>query len=227
MPSELLPSTFLFHFAVPCRYRRTIWSASGVKLEEPYRIPSFGELDGQTPFADLRAAWNGTGLTFTLQVVGKKSSLWCRASRLEESDGLHLWIDTRDTRNIHRASRYCHRFVFLPTGDGPRYQTSVAAWLPINRAKEDPKAVASGVLQVRGLVQSSGYQLQAHLPAAALTGFDPQEHPRLGFCFAVVDRELGWQTLSVGSEFPFADDPSLWGSLILEADGKGKEPGKE
>jgi len=31
----------------------------------------------------------------------------------------------------------------------------------------------------------------------------------------VVDRELGWQTFSVGPEFPFVEDPSLWGSLEL------------
>ena len=216
MPSELLPSTFLFQFAVPCRYRRTIWSAAGVKLEETHRIPSLGELDGQKPYADVRAAWNGTGLTFSVQVVGKKSSLWCRGTRLEESDGLHLWIDTRDTRNIHRASRYCHRFVFLPAGDGPQYQSPVAGWLPINRAKDNPKPVPSGSLQVRSLVQAGGYQLQAHVPASALTGFDPSEHPRLGFCYAVVDRELGWQIFNMGSEFPFAEDPSLWGSLVLE-----------
>lgn len=220
MPSELLPSTFLFHFAVPCRYRRTIWSAAGVKLEETHRVPSLGELDGQKPFADVRAAWNGTGLTFSVQVVGKKSSLWCRGTRLEESDGLHLWIDTRDTRNIHRASRYCHRFVFLPAGDGAQYQLPVAGWLPINRAKDNPKPVSSGTLQVRSLVQASGYQLQAHIPASALTGFDPQEHPRLGFCYAVVDRELGWQIFNMGSEFPFAEDPSLWGSLVLETSDK-------
>jgi hypothetical protein len=42
------------------------------------------------------------------------------------------------------------------------------------------------------------------------------EHPRLGFCYAVMDRELGWQTFTVGPEFPFAEDPSLWGTLELE-----------
>jgi hypothetical protein len=31
----------------------------------------------------------------------------------------------------------------------------------------------------------------------------------------VIDRELGWQTFNVGPEFPFQDDPSLWGTLEL------------
>ena len=57
--------------------------------------------------------------------------------------------------------------------------------------------------------------LQAFIPAAAITGYDPAEHPKLGFSYAVVDRELGWQTLSLGPEFPFVEDPSLWCTLEL------------
>lgn len=60
-----------------------------------------------------------------------------------------------------------------------------------------------------------GYRLETFLPAAALNGFDPEEHPRLGFFYAVRDLEHGEQTLSVGTEFPFADDPSLWATLEL------------
>jgi hypothetical protein len=31
----------------------------------------------------------------------------------------------------------------------------------------------------------------------------------------VTDRELGCQTFTVGQEFPFDEDPSLWGTLQL------------
>jgi hypothetical protein len=213
---DLLPPTFLFRFAVPCRHRRAAWDDGGAALAPKFRIPSFGELEGKALFADVRAAWNRTGLSLSVRVAGKKQTLWCRAARAEDSDGLHLWIDTRDTHNIHRASRYCHRFVFLPLGDGPQFQRPVALWLPINRAKDNPKQVSAGTLQVRSQTHADGYSLEAHVPAAALTGFDPVEHPRLGFCYAVMDRELGWQTFTVGPEFPFAEDPSLWGSLELE-----------
>ncbi|MHB0957757.1 MAG: hypothetical protein ACYC6N_10125 [Pirellulaceae bacterium] len=216
MTKDLLPPTFLFRFSLPCHYRRTGWNAAGANLEPKFRLPCFGELEGKTLFADVRAAWNRTGLLWTLQVTGKKQTPWCRASRVEESDGLHLWIDTRDTHNIHRASRYCHRFVFLPAGAGPQFQQPVGAWLPINRARDNPKPVAPESLQVRSHLRADGYTLDAHVPATALTGFDPAEYPRLGFCYAVVDRELGWQTLSVGTELPFLEDPSLWGSLALD-----------
>jgi len=85
----------------------------------------------------------------------------------------------------------------------------------INRARENPKSVADSALGIRARVRSGGYALQAYIPAAALTGFDPLEHPRLGFTYAVIDRELGWQTFTMGAEFPFDEDPSLWGSLEL------------
>jgi hypothetical protein len=60
-----------------------------------------------------------------------------------------------------------------------------------------------------------GYRLEAFLPAAVLNGFDPQEHPRLGVYYYIRDQELGDQFLSVGWEFPFGEDPSLWAVLEL------------
>jgi hypothetical protein len=75
--------------------------------------------------------------------------------------------------------------------------------------------VDSEILRVRSDVRQKGYRLEAFVPAAALTGFDPAEQPQLGFTYAVVDRELGEQTLTVGSEFPYQSDPSLWSTLDL------------
>ena len=62
---------------------------------------------------------------------------------------------------------------------------------------------------------TDGYVMSAFIPAAALTGFNPTDHPRLGFTYYLFDRELGQQFFSLGSEFPFASDPSLWGTLEL------------
>ena len=154
-------------------------------------------------------------MVFAVEVTGKKQKAWCRATRLEDSDGLHVWIDTRDTHNIHRAGRFCHRFALLPAGGGSSESQPIASLLTINRARENPKSVADSTLGIRATIRPGGYTLQAYVPAAALTGFDPQEHPRLGFTYAVVDRELGWQTLTLGPESPIDEDPSLWGSLEL------------
>jgi hypothetical protein len=215
MSDQLLAPTFLFRFSVPLLHQERLWSARGVDLGEEFRLPSFGELEDRPLFADVRGAWNAGGLAFQVRVSGKKQSPWCRASRLEDSDGLHLWIDTRDTHNIHRASRFCHRFVFLPVGGGRQMGSPVAEQLLINRARENPKPVPVGMLKVRGEKRVDGYRLAVHIPAEALTGYDPSVHTRIGFSYAVMDRELGWQTFTVGSEFPFDEDPSLWGSLEL------------
>ena len=59
------------------------------------------------------------------------------------------------------------------------------------------------------------YILEAFLSASVLHGYDPDQHPRLGFSFVVRDNELGEQYLSVGPEFPYWEDPSLWSVLEL------------
>lgn len=215
MTDAILAPTFLFRFSTGCHYRKQLWPASGLKLSDAHVLPSFGELEGRSLFADLRVAWSEKGLAFTLEVVGKKQAPWCRSTRIDDSDGLQVWIDTRDTHDIHRASRFCHRFIFLPAGSGRGLAEPTAELVPINRAKDHPKPVVPKVLSIRSSKKPTGYSLQAMIPASALTGYDPSEHPRLGFSYAIVDRELGWQTLSVGPEFPFTEDPSLWGTLEL------------
>ena len=215
MTDVLLPARFLFRFSLPCRYRRPLWTPEGAALDERFRLVGLAELEARATPADVRAAWSEEGLAFTVRVEGKRQAPWCRAGKPDDSDGLQVLIDTRDVHNVHRAGRFCHRFVFLPGGRGRRFETPVAEWLPINRAREHPRAIDPGLLQVRSEKRIDGYLLRAFIPARALTGFDPREHPRLGFNYAVIDRELGEQTLSVGSPVPYREDPSLWATLEL------------
>jgi len=214
MYETLLAPAFLFRFAAPCFYNSDV-GPQGCALGEKYRLPTFGELEGKPVLADLRAAWSEKGLAFSLRVEGKKQPVWCRDSKIEDSDGLQVWIDTRNTQNIHRAGRFCHRFVFLPTGSGRKLDEPVAALLAINRARESPREIEPDALRVRSERRHDGYSLEAFIAADALTGFSPVESPAIGFTYAVTDRELGLQTFSVGPEFPFVEDPSLWGTLDL------------
>ena len=170
MSKALLAPTFLFQFATSCRYRKELGAEGGIKLGEEHRLPSFGELEGRPLFADLRAAWNEEGLAFVLQVAGKQQAPWCRASRVEDSDGLQVFLNTRDAQNIHRASRFCHRFVFLPSGGGNRADQPVAEMVKINRAQQSPRAIRAGLLRVESAQREGGYTLHAFIPATALTG---------------------------------------------------------
>lgn len=215
MSESLLAPRYLFRLSAPLYYQSPIWADTGVKLSDSHKLLSWAELDGERTFADVRAAWSEEGLTFTAEVKGKKQALWCRESRLEDSDGLQVWIDTRDTHNVHRASRFCHRFAFMPAGVGRNHMQPMADQLIINRARENAPAVRPQHLRIWSKIDDGGYQLAAHLPKMALAGFDPTEHPRLGFTYALFDRELGLQTFSAGLQYPFQEDPSVWATLEM------------
>ena len=68
---------------------------------------------------------------------------------------------------------------------------------------------------MQAAVTKTGYRLEGWLPASVLHGFDPESQSRLGFYYALRDSEFGEQFLSVGQDFPYAIDPSLWSTLEL------------
>jgi hypothetical protein len=126
-----------------------------------------------------------------------------------------LWVDTRDARSSHRASRYCHQFHFLAAGGGPERDEPAFAQSKINRALQDAALAPASAVPFRCAWTRGEYTLEAFLPAAVLNGFDPEQNPRLGFYYAVRDAERGEQVLGVGADFPFGEDPSLWEVLEL------------
>jgi hypothetical protein len=218
--NTLLAPRYLFRFAMPILRNDAAWKPAGIDLDESHRLLNFAELDTNTPdrerqFADVRVAWNIHGLLFNVRVVGKQQPVWCRDGKLEDSDGLQVWIDTRTTLNIHRASRYCHRYAFLPAGGGSGNTEPVADQLLINRARENARPIRPRELQVTAKIIKEGYWLAAFVPAVALGGYDPLQHRELGFTYSVYDRELGLQTFATGAGFPFQEDPTCWAALDL------------
>lgn len=218
----LLPTRFLFRFAAPCRYAAEVrvesvdaWLKEGTRLSERHRLPTLDELDGREAWAELRAGWSEAGLALALVARGKRQPPRCDAERPWESDGLQFWLDTRDTHNVHRATRFCHQFVALPSGGGRRRTEPLFEQFFINRAKEHARRANPGETLIRAETLPDGYRLEVFLRAVALGGFDPEEHPRLGFTYAVLDQERGEQTFSCPPGLPFRDDPSLWGTLEL------------
>lgn len=211
----LLPPHFLFRLTYPCRYLKTTGEDRLLDLSSAFRIENFAELDERKNFADVRVAWNESGLAFQVEVRGKERLPEGDASRPRSSDGATLWIDARDARTIHRASRYCHQFYFLPAGGGPDRDAPAAGQLKINRATQDAPLCSPEQIAFQSQRTKSGYVVEAFLPGAVLCGFDPETNPRLGFYYWVRDAELGEQGLGVGPEFPFWEDPSLWSTLEL------------
>lgn len=214
--SSLIDPTLLFRFEVTLRRHPLEWTDRGLALPEACRLPAFGALAGQPIFADIRMAWGEAGVGLHVRVSGKRALPWCRETRPEESDGFHLWLDTRCSPGIQRATQYCHRFLWMPAGAGPRRESPLAALLEIPRARGNPKPIAPDRLRIASLPRHDGYELSGVIPAGAMTGFDSEGQPRVGLYYAVADRELGWQTLCLGPQYPAAVTPSLWGEAVLE-----------
>jgi len=160
-------------------------------------------------------AWDSGGIGFVINVTGKQTLPWCRDSRLEDSDGFHLWLDTRCSPGIHRATQFCHWFLFMPSGGGHGKDQPIAELMPINRARQNPKSPPNGSIQVYAKPHQGGYRLSGRIAAAAMTGFDSSQYPRFSLYYAVIDRELGWQTLTLSQEYPVVEDPSLWAEAVL------------
>lgn len=216
----LIPHRFLVRVASPCRHYADMPIAKGdrlLDLPKECRIDNFAGMDDLKNFADVSLAWNESGLGLQVEVRGKSQPPAGDADRPRGSDGVTLWIDTRDARAGHRASRTCHQFHFLVTGGGEDRDQPVCVPAKIHRALEDAPLSNPATIPLRVRTRANGYLLEAFLPAAVLQGYDPEQHPRLGFFYAVREDELGEQLLSMSPEFPFWEDPSLWQVLELTA----------
>lgn len=195
-----------------------------LKLPESGRLPDVASLRGEPGWAEIRVAWREEGLLLTVEAAREAAF---HPDQAGLRSGISVWVDTRDTRDIHRASRFCHRFdVTLEpggTGKGKREELRATARLsPIARAMGNPPAVACGDATTPARARrwkspggAEGWRLELGLRAKALNGYDPEVNRRLGFMIRVTDPLGEDQYLGVGRDFPIGEDPSLWSSLIL------------
>ncbi len=221
MNTPLLPQAFWFRLALPCRriddLPRRRSKGPLLDLPESCRLPETTRLEGQPALADVRVAWNPKGLAVAVEVIGKTGPIVHDRLLPEASDGLQLWIDTRDTRDIHRASRFCHHY--SATLNPSRLGLTVDFRLrPIHRAQADPPGVQAEKVLTAAQKTRHGWRLEVFLVADALHGFDPETNRRLGFAYQVTDPGRGDQFLGVGRDFPIGEDPSLWSTLELRDD---------
>ena len=186
-----IPKRAFFNFAWQCPYRSVPPDIDGDLQEwgRRFRMPDLMVLDGREAFADVYAGWSERGLYFAVNVKRAAGASVDRRRPLH-GDGLQIWLDTRNVRSVHRASRYCHHFYFLPaTGQTkPR-----GGQTRIRRARAHSGLCESSELPVASDTSGTGYRLEAHLPAKALTGFDPEENRLLGFTYLLQDRRQGRQ----------------------------------
>jgi hypothetical protein len=221
MAKSLLPQAFWFRLTASCPRVDGI-PAEGrrgplLDLPDSCTLPDLSSLEGRASWASVRVAWNAEGLAIAVlaQRPGTKSTL---ADRPEGFADVNLWIDTRDTRNVSRATRFCHRFAAHLTMRRDSQSLDVElAQRPIARAVADAPSASPDMLSSRTELTRSSWTLELFLPAAALHGFDPETNRRLGFAYQVSDHEREDQFLGVGRDFPLGENPSLWATLELGA----------
>lgn len=215
---SLLPTAFLFRVALPCRYVKNMPRDKGdelLGLAANCTLENVARMDGGKDFAEVRTGWNESGIGVRIEIRGKKETPQGDIDRPRASDGVTIWIDTRDSRTSHRASRYCHQFHLLSSGGGADKEEAVFIQSKIHRALQDAPLSAPTSVRFHSARTKSGYVVEAFLPVVVLNGYDPEENKRLGFFWSVRDAELGEMTAGVDADFPYAEDPSLWSVLDL------------
>lgn len=219
----VIPARFLVRFMYACPHVADMPlddEDTLLQLPESAKLDPFAEIDGAPTFADVRLAWNETGIGLTVEVRGKENAPLGDVDRPRQSDGITLWLDTRGDRTSHRATRTCHQFHFLASGGGTNKDEPAFVATKIHRALADAPLSGASDVPFRCERLKGGYRIEAFLSANVLNGFDPEQYPQWGVFYAVRDFEKGEQTPGADSDFPFAEDPSLWAALTLE---KGKK----
>ena len=176
-----------------------------------FAASSKGNRDG------LKLAWAGTrgGLGIMILADGVADQQLVR-DRPEGFAVVKCWVDTRDTRNVSRATKFCHQFMARLEAAGSRRQLNVdVTQRPIARALADAPICRPEIIEARTSWARSAWVLELFLPAQALNGFDPDTNRRLGFAYQIADHVHDDQFLGVGREFPVGENPSLWATLEL------------
>lgn len=183
-------------------------------LPEECRLPALSQLESDQSQADVRVAWNARGLAVQASVTSTAVRTDLADAAIDAVDGLHVWIDTRDTRTIHRATRFCHRYsaVLAQRGRGLGVEVDER---PIHRALESPPRVRADRIAHHAQRTAAGWLIELFFPTESLHGFDPETNRRLGFYYQITFSNAPSVFLTVGRDFPIAEDPSLWATLEL------------
>jgi hypothetical protein len=185
------------------------------KWTDKYRMPATYELDNKEEVGPVWIAWHESGLYAACRVRGKRRAPECKPRWFWKSDNLRIMTDTRDTKDTHRATRFCQQFYFMPLGGGSLEDEAAAGAAKIHRARQDAPLAEEGTIQVAAKLFNDGYDLEGHIPSEALAGFDPVAGRRIGLFYMLEDREMGQQYLTVGDDLYWYVDPSVWGTAVL------------
>ena len=219
MQHKIVPPSFLFQYSMSAPQVNGIPSRKGglLQLDDACRIFVPASLNHSSASFDLKVGWNPEGLGMEFNVRGKKLPPAGRRSSLKTSDYISIFIDTRHTANVHRATEYCLSLTALPMDEDFDEKPAVL-FTEIAQQRASKKDQDGRRCGIQCHTHSNGYSLELWVPQAQMFGFD--EAPsigRIGFYCLVHDTELGEIPFSIGEDFPVTFDPSTWLQLELKA----------
>ena len=197
---------FLFRVAHPCRYVKSDADPRGRAAARIVRwtiaSKNFAAMDEQKNCAEVCLAWNEFGIGLQVEVrQAAAAGRQCGAARAAPTASRSG--STRATpgpaiapRAIAISSTSSHpapaRSTTSPRSSRPR---SIALWKTLHSARPIERAL-QGAFRAKAAICWKRLCRRRRL-----NGYDPEEHRRLGFFYAVRDDELGEQR-NVTPEFP-------------------------
>ena len=178
MTKALLPQSFWFRVAATCPRVEEIPRRDPkkplVELPPAGRLPEGARLEGRSPWAEVRVGWNPGGLGVLVQADGLGDPK-LNPDRPEGFADVQLWVDTRDTRDVSRATRFCHRFAASIRLQRPGRNLVVeVAHKPIARAVADPPLTRAGQIESAPELLRDGWTSRSFCPHRCSTASTPR-----------------------------------------------------
>ncbi len=186
--------------------------------KQRYQLPRLHDIDadaGDGQLATVYAGWHPTGLYIAFEHTEWLGQPECDPVNWWKGDGYRICIDTRDARDIRRATRFCHFFYAMPAGGGRNRSEPVVKLHTMTRAKESPPPIDDSQIERAVHIERNYLAMEIGIPGACLHGWDPTEHARIGFFYKAKLSRRGGQTLTVGDEMGWNVDPSTWATAVL------------
>lgn len=180
-------------------------------FKDPFLLPSLSVLLDEEDFAIVALSYGERGIYISIEINQPFQEV--SFPKVQQGDGIEIFIDTRDVKTSGSLHKFCHHFIFLP-----KPVSDVSACEVTRLRAEDSHPLAdSSLLHVESQFYKESYQLNIHIESEALFGFDPKQMPRIGFAYKIHRARGPCQNFSHSdAEFQIEKYPHLWPSLLLK-----------
>lgn len=217
--NHVVPPSFLFGIRLPIKACETPKSSRKkclLNFSDQHRLFMPSAMNGDEQFATVAAGWNPEGLGLKFQITGKPGPPAGDSQSLNTSDVVLIWLDTRPSGDVHRATEYCHHIALLPADERAQGKPAVIAQ-PIAQQRATRIEFNAKKYRLHTNVSPNGYEAEIWIPKAQLHGYrEVAEIGRIGFHCLIKDAHLGDQSFHLSGDFPTGYDPSTWITLELE-----------